>query len=123
LMRANASNMLYGSVNAGEVVTQLNNRHINIDKSMVQLEEPIKSLGKYEVAIRLTEGIDATLKLEILDEHGEMPFLKEKEEEDQAEIDASITKEEESIDTPDETTEEKNDASDDTTEEVPEDNA
>jgi large subunit ribosomal protein L9 len=74
-MKANASNHLYGSVNAGEIVTQLNNRHIAIEKSMVRLEEPIKELGIFTVAIHLFEGIEATLRLDIRDEHGEIPVL------------------------------------------------
>ncbi|MGE4158134.1 MAG: 50S ribosomal protein L9 [Planctomycetota bacterium] len=72
-LKANASNNLYGSVGKGEIVTQLNNRHINIEKSMVVLAEPIKSLGNYTVPIHLDEGIDAVLKIEIRNEHGELP--------------------------------------------------
>ncbi len=74
-MKANASNHLYGSVNAGEIVTQLNNRHINIEKDMVQLEDPIKELGNFEIAIQLDGQITATLKIEVRDEHGEIPVL------------------------------------------------
>lgn len=72
-LKANASNNLYGSVGKGDVVTQLNNRHINIEKNMVVLAEPIKSLGDYSVPIHLDEGIDVVLKIEIRNEHGELP--------------------------------------------------
>lgn len=72
-LKANASNNLYGSVGKGDIVTQLNNRHINIEKSMVVLADPIKALGNYSVPIHLDEGIDAVLKIEIRNEHGELP--------------------------------------------------
>lgn len=73
--KANASNHLYGSVAAGDVVTQLNNRNIAIEKTMVQLEEPIKELGTFDVTIRLAEAIEAVLKIDVRDEHGEIPVL------------------------------------------------
>ena len=95
-LRANPSNLLYGSFSSGDVVTQLNNRHINIEKSMVQLEESIKALGSYEVQIKFDEDISATLKVEILNEHGEVPELEEEIEEVVAEVseDAAETTEE-----------------------------
>jgi large subunit ribosomal protein L9 len=76
-LRANASNFLYGSFSAGDVVTQLNNRHVNIEKSMVQLEDSIKALGDYEIDILLSADIKAILKVSILNEDGELPDAEE----------------------------------------------
>ena len=74
-LRANANNMLYGSFSRGDVVTQLNNRHINIEKQMVELEESIKELGEYQINIKFDEETSATLKVSIFNEDGEIPAV------------------------------------------------
>ena len=36
--------------------------NVEIDHRWVQLEHPVKALGKYEVPVRLSAGVVATLK-------------------------------------------------------------
>jgi large subunit ribosomal protein L9 len=55
--------LLYGSVTAGDVAEWLKGKGIEIDKRKIQLEEPIKRLGDYEVRIRLHPEVTATLKV------------------------------------------------------------
>ena len=57
---------LYGSVTAQELARALADEGISIDKSSIELEEPIKALGIYEVPIRLNAGLSAKLKVWIV---------------------------------------------------------
>ena len=48
---------LYGSVGAKEIAEALGRRGIIIDKHKVDLDEPLKSLGTYKVAIKVASGM------------------------------------------------------------------
>ena len=48
---------LYGSVGAKEIAEALGRRGITIDRHKVDLEEPLKTLGTYKVAIRVAAGL------------------------------------------------------------------
>ena len=48
---------LYGSVGAKEIAEALGRRGITIDRHKVDLEEPLKSLGTYKVAIKVAAGL------------------------------------------------------------------
>ena len=41
---------------------------MEIDKKKVDLKEPIKTLGSFQVNIKLYEGVVGTLKLEVISE-------------------------------------------------------
>jgi large subunit ribosomal protein L9 len=57
------SDVLYGSVTAGDVAEFLKAKGIEIDKRKVLLEEPIKTLGEHEVRVKLHAEVQASLKL------------------------------------------------------------
>ena len=48
---------LYGSVGAKEIAEALGRRGIEIDRHKVDLDEPLKSLGTYKVAIKVAAGL------------------------------------------------------------------
>ena len=48
---------LYGSITAKDIADALARRGINIDRHKVDLDEPLKSLGTYKVAIRVFPGM------------------------------------------------------------------
>jgi large subunit ribosomal protein L9 len=48
---------LYGSVGAKEITEALGRRGIVVDRHKVDLEEPLKSLGTYKVAIKVGPGL------------------------------------------------------------------
>ena len=54
---------LYGSINAHDVAEALKDKGFSIDKSNIELAEPIKSLGNYEVPVKLHPQVVATVKL------------------------------------------------------------
>jgi len=53
---------LFGSVTNRDITEQLKKAGIDIDHRWVQMDAPIKALGKYEVPVRLAAGVIATLK-------------------------------------------------------------
>ncbi len=59
---------IYGSVSALDIVNALKEKGIEIDKKLVELEEPIKTLGTFEVPIKVTSDRVVTIKVEVLEE-------------------------------------------------------
>jgi large subunit ribosomal protein L9 len=53
---------LFGSVTSRDIADQLKRAGIEIDHRWVQLDAPVKALGKYETAVRLAAGVTATMK-------------------------------------------------------------
>jgi len=57
---------LYGSISAQDISTALKEEGFEVDKNAIDLEEPIKALGIYEVPVRLHTDITATVKVWIV---------------------------------------------------------
>ena len=57
------SGSLYGSVTALDIADFLSAHKIEIDKRKIQLEEPIKTVGEYQVPIRLHREITIPIKV------------------------------------------------------------
>ena len=53
---------LFGSVTNRDIADQLKKANVDIDHRWIELDQPIKALGKYEVQVRLQAGVIATLK-------------------------------------------------------------
>jgi large subunit ribosomal protein L9 len=53
---------LFGSVTSRDIAEQLKRANVEIDHRWVALDQPVKALGKYEVAVKLSAGVVATLK-------------------------------------------------------------
>ena len=65
-VKIDAEGHMYGSVTASEIVAFLEDQlKIAIDKRNVVLLKPIKKLGKHTIALKLKEGVDASIDLEI----------------------------------------------------------
>jgi large subunit ribosomal protein L9 len=60
--RVSDDGRMFGSVTARNISEQLEVAGIRIDHRRINLDEPIKAVGKYEVDIRLQAGVIATLK-------------------------------------------------------------
>ena len=48
---------LYGSINNQDIAEALGRRGITVDRHKIDLEQPIKSLGTYKVAIKVLSGM------------------------------------------------------------------
>ena len=59
---------LFGSVTAQNIADNLAEQGYKIDRRKIQLDEPIKSLGIYSVAIKLHQDVDASVKVWVVKE-------------------------------------------------------
>ena len=48
---------LYGSITAQDIADALGRRGISVDKHKIDLEQPLKTLGTYKVAVRVFQGM------------------------------------------------------------------
>jgi len=66
LIRASsASGQLYGSVSVRDIVEALAADGANVEKSMVILEKPIKTLGVFDVRVRLHPEVNVTIQVNV----------------------------------------------------------
>ena len=66
--RVGEGEKLYGSVTAAMIIEALAAKGFNVERKQLDLEEPIKKLGTYEVAVRLAPEAKATITVEVLAE-------------------------------------------------------
>lgn len=59
---------IYGSVTVVDILNLLKEKEIEIDKSQIILEEPIKKIGIFEVPIKLDSENIINIKIEVLEE-------------------------------------------------------
>ncbi|MFH1102388.1 MAG: 50S ribosomal protein L9 [Pseudomonadota bacterium] len=59
---------LYGSVSARDIIESLAKQQIVLEKRMVLLPEPIKSIGTYQIPIRIYAGIEPEIEVEVVPE-------------------------------------------------------
>ena len=70
--RVGAKDRLYGSITNADIVAELQNiAGVAVDKRKVELVEPIRQLGSYEVAIRLARDIVPKIKVTVTAEEKE----------------------------------------------------
>jgi large subunit ribosomal protein L9 len=56
---------LFGSVTSLDIANSLKSNGIEIDKRKIEISEPIKSLGAYQVKVKLADGVQSTIKLNV----------------------------------------------------------
>ena len=59
---------LYGSVNVRDIITALKNQDIKVEKRMVLLTAPIKTLGTHKVPIRIYTDVEPEINVEVVPE-------------------------------------------------------
>lgn len=59
---------VFGSVTAIDIAELLEEQGFDIDKRNIQLEEPIKALGIYNVPVKLHKDVDAEVKVWVIKE-------------------------------------------------------
>ncbi len=59
---------LYGSVTTADVAEALTAKGFDIDRRKIQLADPIKKLGDFDLAIRLQREVIATVKVRVVAE-------------------------------------------------------
>ena len=57
---------LFGAVTAKEIEAAVKAQGFDVDRKKMQLKEPIRALGVFEVPVRLLTDVTATLKVEVV---------------------------------------------------------
>jgi large subunit ribosomal protein L9 len=79
-VKAGPTGSLFGSVTATDVADRLWAEHkIRIDRRKVELGESIKRVGRHEVPVEVFTDVDATLRLEVVPEGGDLAQMEELE--------------------------------------------
>jgi len=67
--KVGAADRLYGSVTSADIAKEIHKlTGHEIDKRRIELEEPLHQLGDYEVPIKLTSNVTATVKVTVEEE-------------------------------------------------------
>jgi large subunit ribosomal protein L9 len=59
---------LFGSVTSADIATALETKGFEVDRRKIQLADPIKAIGEFNVAIKLHREVTAHLKVTVLAE-------------------------------------------------------
>ena len=71
---AGETGTLFGSVTATNIVEEVwNSKKTRIDRRKIDLAEPIKRIGRYEIPVTLFGEVTATLRVAVVPEGGELP--------------------------------------------------
>ena len=80
-VRAGEQGRLYGSVTATDIAEEASKlAGQEVDRRLLVLEEPIKEVGTYEIPLRLTHNVEATITVEVVAEGVAVEGKEEKEE-------------------------------------------
>ena len=73
-VKAGPTGALFGSVTATDVVDEIwRIRKVRVDRRKVELPDPIKRVGRYQVPIDLFQDVRVEVKAEVVPEGGELP--------------------------------------------------
>ena len=64
--KAGEDGKLFGSVTAKDVESAVKALGFAIDRKRIELAEPIKNVGTYEIAVKFVSDVKATLKVEVV---------------------------------------------------------
>jgi large subunit ribosomal protein L9 len=62
---------LYGSVTSQEIADLLKEKGVEVDRRKIQLHEPIRALGVFEVAIKIHRQVMANVSVQVVPESAE----------------------------------------------------
>jgi large subunit ribosomal protein L9 len=87
-VKMGAKGRMHGSIGAADIAKEVKNAfEIEVDKRKIDLAEPIKQLGNYEVTVKLAKDITPKIKLSLIEKE------KPAEEEQAAEEEKPVKKE------------------------------
>ena len=65
-VRVGEMDRLYGSVTNLDIANVIESQGYSIDRKKIQLDEPIKALGEFEVSIKLSPDVKAVVKVNVV---------------------------------------------------------
>jgi len=68
--KTSESGQLFGSVTSADIAAELANKGVEVDRRKIALNEPLKSVGEFSVAIKLHREVTAHVKVQVVAEAG-----------------------------------------------------
>ena len=66
-VKAGENGKIFGGVTSKEISESLKNQYkIDIDKKKIEVKEQIKTLGNFNINVKLYEGVTSTLKIQVI---------------------------------------------------------
>ncbi|MDR3777028.1 MAG: 50S ribosomal protein L9 [Terracidiphilus sp.] len=66
--KSGEAGQLFGSVTSADIAAEIETKGVEIDRRKIQLAEPIKTVGDYDVAIKLHREVIAHVKVKVVAE-------------------------------------------------------
>jgi large subunit ribosomal protein L9 len=66
--RVGETDVLYGSVTSADIAEKLHAKGFEVDRRKLQLREPIKKLGEYDIAVKLHREVTTQVKVRVIAE-------------------------------------------------------
>lgn len=63
--KAGEKDQLFGSVTSGDIADALTQKGFNIDRRKIQLHDPLKNLGEFDIPVRLHRDVTSRVKVVI----------------------------------------------------------
>jgi large subunit ribosomal protein L9 len=71
--KAGENDALFGSVTSADIAHELEGRGFNIDRRKIELPQPLKSLGEFDVPIKLHKDVTVHVKVAVTKQASEEP--------------------------------------------------
>ena len=65
LRKSGEHDQLFGSVTSADIARELENKGFNIDRRKIQLDEPLKHVGEFNVPVKLHKDVTVQVKVAI----------------------------------------------------------
>ena len=67
------TDVLYGSVTSADIADALAAKGFEVDRRKIQLHDPLKKIGEFDVPLKLHREVVATIKVKVVPEGGPKP--------------------------------------------------
>jgi large subunit ribosomal protein L9 len=64
--KVHEADKLYGSVNVRDIIDELKKQDVELEKRMVLLNEPIKTIGTFKVPVRVYQGVEPEITVAVV---------------------------------------------------------
>jgi len=98
-VRVGEQGRLYGSVTAQDIAARLKEAGVEIDRRLIELREPLRTLGEFDVPVRVAHAVTAHLKVTLHDQNAPVAPAPAAAEAPAAEAEATEPTEDEANDT------------------------
>ena len=73
LAKVDETGKLYGSINEVEISRIFKEKGFEIKKNQIKIPQPIKEVGEYPITLNFDHGLEAEIKLIVIDEKSKQP--------------------------------------------------